>query len=540
MNNNIGHQPRGGSLDQNRESGSASGGAQPTLGPSVVTNADSVLLTSPYHPSYGRIITQAARDRLAVYDDGRVFLVAGAENYPDVIAALSLLRRLGAYRLQDPRFVDPGTIKSFYHQNRLASPADAKIDKKAAAPAIGSADSLQDDAYKILQTAVDLEGVSDVIVRVDRKKARVFALVDGVMERLLEWDPEYGVRFQRSVYSWAGIDGTAERGWREDGHQIGQITNGLPEGLDSIRIQTLSTHMGGKELIMRLMPHYDGQVTLEGLKFTPEEIADFDSLVGISAGIVIVTGPTGCGKTHTLHGMLSLSLVTFPGDRWLTVEDPVEIGLDLDNVTQIDATINGGDDIDKIYNQHLSAAMRSIPKRLMFGEIRSPESAAITTRAARTGHGVLTSLHTDDAFGAVPRLIEMGVDRSLVMADIRGLTSQRLLRRLCECAVEIDRKDWKGYCPPWLEAIFAKGGRVRLPNPEPCDKCRKGYVKGRTVLPEVVRTDQKMLELLIDGKLEEARRRWRAEGGITMADRALAGVTQGTFCPREVMRCMNM
>jgi type II secretory ATPase GspE/PulE/Tfp pilus assembly ATPase PilB-like protein len=185
--------------------------------------------------------------------------------------------------------------------------------------------------------------------------------------------------------------------------------------------------------------------------------------------------------------------------------------------------------------------LRSAPDRLLFGEIRSQDTAAIAVRAALTGHPVLTTLHTDGCLQVVPRLMDLGVSPSLLRNQgvLRAITSQRLLRVLCRCRTPCSREEWGGYCPPWLEAVFRREGRVHLPNRAGCGSCRGGYAIGRRVVAEIMRMDDKLLELQVEGRIADALAYWKSIGGVPMLEQAQRGVARGDFDPYEVMRCLN-
>ena len=496
------------------------------------------LLTAP-DGRLGPHSSPEVRSRIAVFASGACFMVPDGDNHIEVQSVLAVSRR---YRidLQEPVFVDKGVLTGIYHKRQIVPLTDKTTD------AADGTQSKRKDAYDLLVKARKLHGTSDIIIKCDRDEAGVYAILDGVQVPFNKrpWSPDYAALFQKAIYTWAGLEGAAERGWKQGAHQVGAITSGLPEGLDSVRLQLLASAFDGRELIIRLMPKpKGGRIELRDLGFNAEQIGRFAGIMQNSGGIVIVTGPTGGGKTTTLHGLLSLSLDLFTGDRWITVEDPVEIRRRHPNVTQIDVVRTAvDDDTDHAYDDSLTAAMRSIPRRLLFGEIRSEASAAIAVRAALTGHGVLTTLHTDDAPGAIPRLLDMGISPNMLRNPklVRAVTAQRLLRRLCSCHITITRRDWTTFCPTWLERIFTDVGHVRMPNPTPCAHCRAGYRIGRVPITEIMIPDERLLSLLIDGQRDTATNYWKAEcGGLPIVDQALQGIVEGTFDPMEVIRCLD-
>ncbi len=501
--------------------------------------SEDVLLTAPSGP-LGPHCSEVARKLVAIFASGQCFMAKGADGHPEVASILTLARLQGI-DIGRPIAVDTGTIRGLYHHHPKQGPSIT--------PEISDElddGQMRDHIYSLLAKAIEKRGVSDVFVRYNREEGRVFAAIDGQMEPLIEmrWPPGYAKQFVRATMAWAGAEGSSERGYQEGAHQVGQITQGLPPGLQSVRLQKLAVGFTGESLIIRLMPTpADGRIDLTALRFSEAEIEQFDSMIFIASGIIAVTGPTGAGKTTTLHGMLSRLLAMFPGDHWVTAEDPIEIRIHHDNVDQIDVVRTAtDDDVALSYRKALEAALRSAPHRLLFGEIRSEDTAAIAVRAALTGHQVLTTLHTDGCMQVVARLMDLGVSGSMLRNQgvLRGISSQRLLRRLCpRCRRPSERSQWLGYCPAWLEKIFKKDGGVYLPDIQGCGHCRGGYVVGRKVVTEIMRLDDRLTGLLVEGRTAEALDHWRATGGVPLLDRAGQLVAAGEFDPYEVIRCLN-
>ena len=198
------------------------------------------------------------------------------------------------------------------------------------------------------------------------------------------------------------------------------------------RVSTVPTQFG-ENMVIRILDKRSGTITLEGLGYSPEDIATLYRALDKPTGIFLVTGPTGSGKSSTLYALLAH--INTPGVKTLTIEDPIEYCIEGITQTEINEVIGN------TFARLLRAFLRQDPDNIMVGEIRDLETATISMRAAMTGHTVLSTLHTNDATSAVTRLIDMGVDPSLISATLRCVLAQRLVRCICSsCKVQ--------YSPP--------------------------------------------------------------------------------------------
>jgi type II secretory ATPase GspE/PulE/Tfp pilus assembly ATPase PilB-like protein len=233
----------------------------------------------------------------------------------------------------------------------------------------------------------------------------------------------------------------------------------------------------------------------------------------------------------------------FPGEHWLTVEDPIERRIPHPNVTQVDAMSRTGDDEDtaKEYNHALLAALRAAPDCLYLGEIRSTDTAEIAIRSALTGHPVYSTIHTDGAMKGVARLIDLGIDKTLLLSQsvVKGITSQRLLRELCDCGRIIRRSDWTFFCPPWLHKVFEERGAVRVANHEGCPRCNQGYRPGRQVINEIFIPTRETMRYLVEGRDDMALAAWKEQDGKPLVEIAAERVAIGVADPFDVLRSVN-
>jgi general secretion pathway protein E len=314
----------------------------------------------------------------------------------------------------------------------------------------------------------------------------------------------------------------AERRLPQDG-RISVKSNG---GDYDLRVSTLLTVFGEK-VVMRILDKSSVLLQLEDLGFLPEQRKLIESLIAKPYGMVLATGPTGSGKTTALY--TALNRVNSEDRNIVTIEDPVEYQLVGINQSQVNLPAN------ITFARGLRAILRQDPDVIMVGEIRDLETAEIAVQAALTGHLVFSSLHTNDAASALPRLLDMGVEPFLIASSIIGVIGQRLVRvvcRNCKTTYQPDAKvlDELGVPPDQRDGVvFSRG--------EGCQTCSQRAYKGRTGVFEILRMTDKIKRLVMEGRSAlEIREAAVAEGMILMKDCGLAKVLDGTTTPEEVMR----
>ena len=267
---------------------------------------------------------------------------------------------------------------------------------------------------RLLRRAVAL-GASDVHVEPGEADVRVRYRVDGILRLAGTLRASQGQAIASRIKVLAGLD-VAERRRPQDGRL--QFEGGV-----DVRVSVVPT-TAGEKVVLRLLDSDAQALDLDRLGFEADDLERFRAAVTAPHGIVLVTGPTGSGKTTTLYA--ALSEVARPEVNVATVEDPVEYALDGVNQTQARPDLGFG------FAEALRAFLRQDPDIIMVGEIRDAETAGVAARAALTGHLVLSTLHTNDAAAAVPRLADMGVAPYLLAASVRLVAAQRLVRLLCE------------------------------------------------------------------------------------------------------------
>ncbi len=328
---------------------------------------------------------------------------------------------------------------------------------------------------------------SDVHLESRRDGLRVRFRVDGVLQDAPA--PPNGI--QAAVISrvklLAELD-IAERRAPQDG----RIRVRLDDRELDLRVSTVPT-LHGESVVLRLLDRGGRPVTLDQLGMDPGTLERFKRLAARPHGIVLATGPTGSGKTTTLYAALGLRRTT--AEKIITVEDPIEYHLE--GVTQVPVQAKAG----MTFGSALRSILRQDPDVLMIGEMRDPETAGIAVQAAMTGHLVFSTLHTNDAARAIPRLTDLKVEPYMIAAALEGVLAQRLVRMICpEC---------REHCRPEPQAVALLAGRpvgdVRLQRGRGCTACRDTGYRGRTGIFEL---------LLVTDRLREALTRMSGKGSV--------------------------
>ncbi|MFB3880584.1 MAG: GspE/PulE family protein [Armatimonadota bacterium] len=372
----------------------------------------------------------------------------------------------------------------------------------------------------IVQGAVT-GSASDIHVEPREHGVRVRYRVDGILYDMMQIPKRLQPAVISRIKIMAGMN-IAERRLPQDG-RISVKSNG---GEYDLRVSTLLTVFGEK-VVMRILDKSSVLLQLEDLGFLPEQQQIVEALIMKPYGMVLATGPTGSGKTTALY--TALNRVNSEDRNIVTIEDPVEYQLVGINQSQVNVAAN------ITFARGLRAILRQDPDVVMVGEIRDLETAEIAVQAALTGHLVFSSLHTNDAASALPRLLDMGVEPFLIASSIIGVIGQRLVRVVCRnCKVtykpEPEVLDRLAVPPERRKgALFARG--------EGCQACSQRGYKGRTGVYEILRMNDKIKRLVMDGRSAlEIREAAVADGMLLMKDCGLAKVLDGTTTPEEVMR----
>ena len=359
-------------------------------------------------------------------------------------------------------------------------------------------------------------GASDIHLEPFESALTVRMRVDGVLREVLSLNPRITPLLVSRIKVMARLD-IAEKRTPQDG-RIPLALGG--KSLD-VRVSTLPSR-AGERVVLRILDRDQADLTLDRLGMAPDALDAFRAALREPNGIILVTGPTGSGKTTSLYA--GLSLLNDASRNILTVEDPVEYAIDGVGQTQVNPKVG------MTFAAGLRAILRQDPDVVMVGEIRDVETAQIAVQASLTGHLVLSTVHTNDAAGAITRLRDMGVEPFLLASTLRLIVAQRLVRRLCPACRRSEAAD----------AATARLIGVRTGQPvwraQGCDRCRQtGYV-GRVGLYEVITVDDRIRRLIAAEADEEAINAIAFERMDTLARRARAFVLSGLTSVEEAVR----
>ncbi len=359
-------------------------------------------------------------------------------------------------------------------------------------------------------------GASDIHIEPFEKVVKVRYRIDGDLQQRAEFPIESFSAISARIKIMAGMN-IAERRVPQDG-RINMIIGGNEY---DFRVSSLPT-VHGEKFVIRILDKSSFHFTRSDLGFTEEENVVVDKILAHPHGIVLLTGPTGCGKSTTLYSFLKE--VNKPDVNIITVEDPVEYTMFGVNQTQVNTRAN----------MTFAAALRSIlrqdPDIIMIGEIRDEETAQIAVRAAITGHLVFSTLHTNDAPGAVTRLEDMGVPDYLVSDALIGVVAQRLVKRLCPACKK------KGKTNPKEMEILGISEPITIARPQGCQFCNYTGYKGRIGVHEIMYVNEPVRETIArDKNIEHLREVSREQGLVTLWQSCRNYVVKGVTSIAELM-----
>jgi type IV pilus assembly protein PilB len=376
----------------------------------------------------------------------------------------------------------------------------------------------------VLMSAIQ-KGASDIHIEPYEKELRVRYRIDGILYNIMNPPMKYRDAISSRVKIMSKLD-IAEKRLPQDGRiKIRYNESGEPKEID-FRVSVLPT-LFGEKIVLRLLDKDKLMLDMTRLGFEQESLTKFETAIARPWGMVLVTGPTGSGKTNTLYS--SIAKINTPETNIMTAEDPVEFNLAGVNQVQV------RENIGLNFAAALRSFLRQDPNIILVGEIRDFETAEIAVKAALTGHLVLSTLHTNDAPSTINRLMNMGIEPFLVASSVHLICAQRLVRRVCS-----NCKEPAPLAPDALIQAGFSAEDANLVTPMKgagCDKCNNTGYKGRVGLYEVMEIGEELRELILVGASGlELRRKAVDEGMITLRHSGLRKVKEGVTTIDEVVR----
>jgi type IV pilus assembly protein PilB len=391
--------------------------------------------------------------------------------------------------------------------------AESGIAAADEAPIVKLVNSLIADAVR--------KGASDIHIEPYERLMRVRFRIDGVLQEMMAPPFKFKAAIISRLKIMAELD-IAERRVPQDGRIKIKVLNRTID----LRVSSLPTIFGEK-IVMRILDKTNLNIDLEKLGFEPASMKEFVSAIANPYGMVLVTGPTGSGKTTTLYS--ALSRVNTPEVNVMTAEDPVEYNLD--GINQV--LVN--DDVGLTFAAALKAFLRQDPNIIMVGEIRDLETASIAVKAALTGHLVLSTLHTNDAPSAIGRMIDMGVEPFLVASSVNLILAQRLVRKACvSCRRPITLEE---EVLRELQLAPQDAKRATFVEGAGCVDCNNTGYRGRHGVYEVMPMSSRIRDLVLDrASAGEIKKTAIEEGMLTLRRDALEKLKRGLTTVEEVLK----
>jgi type IV pilus assembly protein PilB len=389
-------------------------------------------------------------------------------------------------------------------------------DSAEEAPVVKLVNLILTDAIK--------RGASDIHIEPYEKEFRVRFRIDGILYEIMNPPLKLKDAMTSRMKILAKLD-ISEKRLPQDGRiKLKMKLNEKNKELD-FRVSVLPT-LFGEKIVMRLLDKDNLRLDMTKLGFEPESLAKFEEAIFKPWGMVLVTGPTGSGKTNTLYS--ALAKVNSPEVNIMTAEDPVEFNLPGINQVQMREAIGLN------FAATLRSFLRQDPNIILVGEIRDFETAEIAIKAALTGHMVLSTLHTNDAPSTINRLMNMGIEPFLVATSVQLIAAQRLVRRICSnCREEVEMTS------PALMNIGYKKEELgfKVFKGRGCEKCNNTGYKGRVGLVEVMAIDDEIRELILSGgSAIDIRKKAIEAGMITLRRSGLVKIKDGITTIEEVVR----
>ncbi len=474
----------------------------------------------------GATLTLAMTDPTNIFAMDEITFMTGYRVEPVVASEEAIRERIdrnfGSSRelelkkvMEDLTTVDEAALELMEEEEELDVAKLAEESQEA--PVVRLVNIMLTDAIK--------RGASDIHVEPYEKSFRVRYRIDGLLREVMNPPQRLQAAITSRLKVLAKLD-IAEKRLPQDGRiKLKAKIEGRMRELD-FRVSVLPT-LHGEKVVLRLLDKENLRLDMTKLGFEKSSLKKFEDNILKPYGMILVTGPTGSGKTNTLYS--ALQRVNVPETNIITAEDPVEFQLPGVNQVQMK------DAIGLNFAAALRSFLRQDPNIILVGEIRDFETAEIAIKAALTGHLVLSTLHTNDAPATISRLMNMGIEPFLVATSVNVIAAQRLIRKVCQsCKEEVETP---------IQALLSVGfpeseaHSLKLVKGRGCDKCTNSGYKGRLGLFEVMDITEDMRELILSGATAvELRRKAIEEGMITLRQSGLQKIREGLTTIDEVVR----
>ncbi len=461
----------------------------------------------------GNQLTVAMSDPLDVMAIDDIRIKTGQEVVPVIATKSEIKQAIDQYFGENEVVKEMNSNSNFTSEQGQKAEVDRLREMVDEAPIVKLVNN-------IITEGVELRA-SDIHIEPEEEEVRVRYRVDGILHNEMNIPKHTHSALVSRIKIMADLD-IAERRLPQDGRV--QMT--VKDKQIDLRVSTLPT-VRGEKVVLRILDKSSLMLDLKKLGFLSEHLASFKKMIEEPHGMILMTGPTGSGKTTTLYS--ALKALDTAETNIVTVEDPVEYKLA--GINQVQVNPKAG----LTFANGLRSILRQDPDIMMIGEIRDKETAEIAIHAALTGHLVLTTLHTNQAAGALTRLIDMGVEPFLVASSVIGVVAQRLVRTICqECKMKRDNAQIKNKLKDYLQV---NEDDLNIYTGQGCSVCNDTGYRGRTAIHEILEVDKKIKDLVVEeastSRIDEAARKQEM---VSLEKCGMRKVGHGITTLEEAMR----
>ena len=464
-------------------------------------------------------LTIATADPQAIFIFDNLTKITGCEIQPVVCRAADIVEAIEEYYTSEKGDVKVDDFLADFEEADLQV-VENSLDKDYQSISGQAEESPIINLVNMIILKAIQDGASDIHIEPERNKFRVRYRIDGVLYQTMTPRADLFPAVISRLKIMANLD-ISERRQPQDG----RIQIKAEGRMIDLRFSSLPGILGEK-IVLRILDKKRAILDINKLGFDQDQITRFKRALKNTFGLILVTGPTGSGKTTSLYA--ALNLLNTLEKNIITIEDPVEYQMEIINQTQTNANI--GLSFAKI----LKTTLRQDPDIIMVGEIRDRETAEIAIQASLTGHLVLSTLHTNDSPGAISRLLNMGIEPCLISSSLIAVLAQRLIRKICpEC------KTFYYPTKSILERLGIEDGGFQLAKGEGCPACYDSGYKGRAGLYEFLEIDQDYQRLILeDSNINNFRKLMAKKGTRSLKDEGLKKVKEGISTIEEVNRAV--